>query len=421
MATKGLRKALDHLREALPSGLSDASLLTRFLAERDEAAFAALVRRHGPMVMGVCRRILGHAHDAEDVFQATFLVLAQKARSVLNRQALPSWLYMVAFRTSLHAKKRNARRQRKETQVENMPHAELAAPEPQDWHAVLDRELSSLPEKYRLPVILCDLEGRMRREAARQLGIAEGTLASRLATARRMLAKRLAGHGIGLSAGALATALAAQAAVSVAPPLVSATARAAALVSAGQLGTISTSVTLLMKGARTAMYLSKLKTLATVLVVVVLGAGTLFYGAGAAQPPASGGGSGGGERGKPRSELEALREENELLKVNLRATLERIRTLEKEGEAKKAPALDANKAQNNYANDYASLKRALLDAKKLQEKYANPFEVIEDALAQKKIDWLFPGADPQNREARRAAETLRDAARQMRKRHARGF
>src|SRR5437899_1489298 len=108
MSTKGLRKTLDRLRQALGANeLTDEQLLHRFIADRDEAAFAALVRRHGPMVMGVARRVLGSLHDSEDVFQATFLVLVQKARSLINCRAIPGWLYTVAYRTAVEARTRN--------------------------------------------------------------------------------------------------------------------------------------------------------------------------------------------------------------------------------------------------------------------------------------------------------------------------
>jgi RNA polymerase sigma factor (sigma-70 family) len=166
MATTGLRKVLEQLHRALPApgGQPDGDLLTHFIATRDEAAFAALVRRHGPMVLGVCRRLLRNDHDAEDAFQATFLVLARRAGSVLNRESVGSWLYGVACRTARQAAAANARRRARERQVENMPHPEVAPAEAQDWLALLDQELSRLPEKYRAAVVLCDLGGCPRRE-----------------------------------------------------------------------------------------------------------------------------------------------------------------------------------------------------------------------------------------------------------------
>ena len=200
MAT-GLRQILEQLQQA-GGGQTDGQLLARFVAARDEASFASLVRRHGPMVLGVCRRILHDFHDAEDAFQATFLVLARKATTLVVGESLGCWLYEVAYRTALEASTLSARRRSRERPMRDMPHPEVAPAEAQDWRPLLDRELSRLPEKYRAAVVLCDLQGRPRREAARQLGVPEGTLSSRLATARQMLARRLAGCGVALSGGA---------------------------------------------------------------------------------------------------------------------------------------------------------------------------------------------------------------------------
>jgi RNA polymerase sigma factor (sigma-70 family) len=325
----GLRKTLDRLRQSLtPCGISDGQLLQSFLSERDEAAFAALVRRHGPMVLGVCHRILRDPHDADDAFQATFLILVQKAASVANRQALASWLYTVAYRSALEAKIRNVRRQRRERYVA-MNRPETAVDEPQDWRPVLDHELNGLPEKYRAPIVLCDLEGRPRREAARRLRLAEGTLSSRLATARKMLAQRLTRRGVTLSGGALAMSLSGASAC-VPPSLVSMTTKAALLIAAGRRAALSASISEILKGATQAMFLAKLKTTLTALMVVFLGAGTVVYCASGQTAT----------RAKPPSELEALRHENELLKINLRITLEKIKALEGELIALKGRAKD---------------------------------------------------------------------------------
>jgi len=315
----GLRKALDHLRQSLtPDGISDGQLLKRFIVERDEAAFSALVRRHGPMVLGVCQRILRNSHDADDAFQATFLVLVQKASAVLNKQALAAWLYTVAYRSALEVQIRNMRRQKRERKA--AMHLEVHPPELMDWRPVLDQELNRLPAKYRVPIILCDLEGRSRREVARQLRLAEGTLSSRLATARKLLAQRLTRHGVALSGGALAMSVS-EASALVPPSLVGLTTKSALLVAAGQVAAVSTSISVIMKGATQAMFFAKLKaTLASVTALVVC-AGTLVYCA--SGQPAPG-------QGKPQTELEALRHENELLKINLRVTLEKIKALEAE-------------------------------------------------------------------------------------------
>jgi RNA polymerase sigma factor (sigma-70 family) len=287
MATGRLTEALRHLRRAgLPpdgGGMSDGQLLECFLTRRDEAAFAALLRRHGPMVLGVCRRVLRHTQDAEDAFQAAFLVLARKACSLRQRELLGNWLYGVAYRAALEVRAANASRRRRERQVEGMPEPEAAAPSDvwQELRPLLDRELSRLPEKYRLPVVLCDLEGRKRKDVARQLGIPEGTLSSRLAAARRRLARRLSGRGLALSGGTLAVLVSQNAAPAGVPgPLVIATARAAARLAAGPAaaGAVPARVAAVTEGVMRAMLVNRLKQS----LVLLLTAGVLFAaGAGA--------------------------------------------------------------------------------------------------------------------------------------------
>jgi RNA polymerase sigma factor (sigma-70 family) len=324
MASK-LNKVLEHLHQVLvppDCALTDGQLLARFVASRDEAPFAALVRRHGPMVLGVCRRLLRHAQDAEDCFQATFLVLACKAARV-RREAVGSWLYAVAYRTSLEARSVNARRRTRERQVEDMPHPQIPPVEPQDWRPWLDHELNLLPEKYRAVIVACDLEGRSRKETARHLGLSEGTVSSRLARGRCLLAKRLSRYGLSLSGGTLAVALTAGASAHVPAPLLSSTTQAAV----GQ-ALASSSVEILVKGALKTMLLTKLKVaVGAVMVMAVLGASGLVYRASGQPAPTA------TERkfdSKPRSELEALRRENELLKLNLEVVLEKVRAQEAE-------------------------------------------------------------------------------------------
>jgi RNA polymerase sigma factor (sigma-70 family) len=323
-------KMLEQLRRG-DGSLTDGQLLARFVAARDEASFAALLRRHGPMVLGVCRRVLRHAHDAEDAFQATFLVLARKANSVVRRESVGCWLYGVAYRTALDAGTRIARRHAREKQVQDMPHPAVAPAEFLDWRPLLDRELTGLPEHYRSAIVMCDLEGRSRREAARLLGVPEGTLSSRLATGRKLLARRLTDCGLALSAATLATGLAeGTASAQVPAALAQTTARAAALVAAGQLAGVSAPAVALMKGVIEAMLLKKLRlTIAVVMVVSALGAVGFACRPGAAtaqqaNPAAK------GKDGKPQSELEALRKENELLKFNLQLVLEKAHAQETE-------------------------------------------------------------------------------------------
>jgi RNA polymerase sigma factor (sigma-70 family) len=242
--------------------LSDSQLLDRFLSstrEGAEAAFSALVERHGPMVMGVCRRVLSDANDADDAFQATFLVLVRKARSIARRDLLANWLYGVAVRTARVARARTIRRRAKEGEVLDGLQAGAAADDSsRELPSLLDEELSRLPEKYRLPVVLCELNGQSRKEAAHQLGLPEGTLSSRLARARLLLRDRLARRGIALTAGSLAAVLSRDAtAAAVRPALAKTTVQIALHYAAG--GAVSMSIAALTEGVLKTMLVSKLK------------------------------------------------------------------------------------------------------------------------------------------------------------------
>jgi RNA polymerase sigma factor (sigma-70 family) len=262
MMSDGLKKTLDHLRQTLAppeeSACTDGQLLASFVANRDESAFAALVRRHGRMVFGVCRRVLGHVQDAEDAFQATFLVLACKASSLRDGEAVGNWLYGVAYRTALESKSRNARRRCREQPLDNVPSPEESTEEPRDWLPLLERAVNGLPQRYRTPLVLCHLEGRSRQEVARQLDLPEGTLSSRLATARRLLAKRLARHRLALSMGVILAALSEEAASAAVPAsLLVSTIQDAVRIAAGQ--TVATPAAVLMKEVMQMMLLTKLK------------------------------------------------------------------------------------------------------------------------------------------------------------------
>src|SRR5262245_39025843 len=190
------------------AGQSDREALRAFTARRDESAFAVLVQRHGPMVLRVCQRVLHHAQDAEDAFQATFLVLARKAGSIGKSESLGSWLHGVAFRVSLRAKRDAGRRRANERRVP-VP----VGPDPaealawRDVQVLLEAEIRRLPERYRAAFVSCYLEGRSRAEAAAELGIEENTLSSRLARARERLRRRLARRGVNLPAVLAAVAL----------------------------------------------------------------------------------------------------------------------------------------------------------------------------------------------------------------------
>jgi RNA polymerase sigma factor (sigma-70 family) len=241
-------------------GLSDGQLLERYVAGRDEGAFEALLRRHGPMVWGVVRRVAGHGPDAEDAFQATFLVLVRKADSLRARELVGNWLYGVAYRTALKARTAAARRRARERQVEQMPHPEVGPDEAwSDLQPLLDRELERLPDKYRVPLVLCELEGRGRKEVARQLRLPQGTLSSRLATARRLLAARLTRRGLTLSAAALGAALSHQAAAGVPRALHASTVNVAKAARRAMAGAVPASVSALTDGVLKGMLMRKLK------------------------------------------------------------------------------------------------------------------------------------------------------------------
>jgi len=276
MATNQMSGFIQHLRRVLRdgAGLTDGQLLEDYLSRRDEAAIAALVRRHGPMVWGVCRRVLHNHHDAEDAFQTTFLVLVRKAASIASRELLANWLYGVAHQTALKARATAAKRKGRESQVAEMPEPAPTQQDPwRDLQPLLDEELSRLPDKYRGVIVLCDLEGKTRKEAARQLGCPEGTVAGRLARARIMLAKRLTRRGVALSGGALAAVLSQQAASAGVPTsVVVSTIKAASLLAAGKAaatGAISVKVAALTEGVMKAMLFTKLKTV--IAVVLILG------------------------------------------------------------------------------------------------------------------------------------------------------
>jgi RNA polymerase sigma factor (sigma-70 family) len=276
MATSQTSKFIQHLRTSVllwdGAGLTDGQLLGCFVEHRDEAAFAALVRRLGPMVWGVCRRLLEH-HDAEDAFQASWLVLVRKAASIRPREMVSNWLYGVAHQTALQARRTAARKRAKERRVTQMPGPEAVQRDLwPDLQPLLDRELSSLPDKYRTVIILCYLDGKTRKEAARQLGCPEGTIAGRLARAKLMLAKRLARHGVGVSGGALAAVLSQQVAPACVPASVTySTIKAASLFATGQTAATaltSAKVAALTEGVLKAMFLGKLKMLMTIFLML---------------------------------------------------------------------------------------------------------------------------------------------------------
>jgi RNA polymerase sigma factor (sigma-70 family) len=263
------------------ASLTDSDLLERFRVQRDESAFEALVRRHGPMVLGLCRRILHDPQDAEDAFQATFLVFVRKSGSIAKPELLGNWLYGVASRTARVARKAAEKRRAKEDKA--VPHEQRAeASLWQEFQPFLDYELSRLPAKYRVPVILCHLEEKSRHEAAQALGVPEGTLSSRLARARTLLAQRLARRCPTLTGGALFAGLGPQATAAALPAsLVQTTVKAGMRVLGGRAlsaGLVSAQVALLSEGVVRAMFLTKLKIIATIVCLgglLTLGIGTV--------------------------------------------------------------------------------------------------------------------------------------------------
>ncbi len=276
-----MSSVLKAISQLVGADLTDGQLLGRYVTHRDDAAFEALVRRHGPMVLGVCHRLLHNNQDVEDAFQATFLVLVRKATTIRPREAVGNWLYGVAYRAAQKTRAAAVRRAAREKQVTTMPEPTTLADGL--WHdllPILDQELALLPEKHRLPIVLCDLEGMTRKDAARQLGWPEGTVAGRLAIARKMLAKRLARHGLPLSAGVLAAVLSENAASAMPLALMTSTLKTAAG------GVVRAGVARTVEGVVRTMMLMNLKhplLLCLALMTVAAGATMLAYRPGQAE------------------------------------------------------------------------------------------------------------------------------------------
>lgn len=256
--------------------LSDRELLERYVLSREEAAFAELVRRHGGMVWGVCRRVLADDADADDAFQATFLVLIHKATTLRGRESLAGWLQAVAWRLARKVKTEVARRRIKEARTTKESELDFTAEvERRDLRALLDAELDRLPEKYRAPLVLCYFEGLSYREAAQQLGWRDGTVCGRLARARELLRQRLSTRGLTLSTAALGAALTEPANAPAAS--VAAVARIATLFALGQTagsGVVSAPVATLAQAGLHAMRVARLKAMAVLAAVFCLFAGS---------------------------------------------------------------------------------------------------------------------------------------------------
>jgi RNA polymerase sigma factor (sigma-70 family) len=284
-------RCIRKLVSAEPAGdVIDRELLQRFAMGREEPAFEALVQRHGRMVLGVCRRVLHDRHDADDAFQATFLVLMRKAGSLDRRGSLAGWLYTVAYHLALKARACALRRRVRERQIEDA----LAAESPADsiwWELrpILDEEVNRLPEKYRAPIVLCYLEGKTNEEAARQLGCPFGTVSSRLARARDLLRTRLTRRGLALSSGVFVAALTQGAASATVPSaLVQATFQTAlTFTTKPGPGKLATSAAVLADGMLKAMHAGRLKIAAVVglsMAAVGVVSAALIYGARTGSP-----------------------------------------------------------------------------------------------------------------------------------------
>jgi RNA polymerase sigma factor (sigma-70 family) len=306
------------LADPRTAAASDAELLARFRARREEAAFAELLGRHGPMVLAVGRRLLGQDPEAEDVFQATFLLLARKAGAIRKPESVASWLHSVAQRLAVRARTQAARRQAHEEQAADM---RRTGPRPntawQELQQLLDDALQQVPAKYRAALVLCYLEGKTQEEAAQQFGCAVGTVKSWLVRGRKLLQARLVRRGVVLSAGSLATALTASAASAAVPallvqPTLAAALQfgsgqtAAALVSARTAALVNTGLQLLVMG--------KLKAATPLLIALVL----LCAGAAVAYQAAERGSERGIQPAQPQAGTEgALRNSRPPLRVSV--------------------------------------------------------------------------------------------------------
>lgn len=263
----------------LPSDESDGRLLERFVSQQDEAAFATLVQRHGSLVLGVCRRVLQDGHAAEDAFQATFLVLLRRAAALDRRGSLSGWLYGVAYRVALRARAQAARWRASGDGVPDRPEEAAVDKTQRELRAVVDQELTQLPDKYRLPVVLCCLQGKTHDEAARELGWPRGSMAKRLARGQELLRGRLDRRGVGLPAAVLAACLVRESSAGVPEGLAQSTITAASHIAAGRAtaaAVVSAPVAALVKGALNEMFHRKL--LVVSLVVLTLGVAVMGMG-----------------------------------------------------------------------------------------------------------------------------------------------
>ncbi len=333
---EGLERVFDR---GTVAGLSEGTLLERFVAGRDEAAFAALVARHGPMVLGVCRRVLRDGHEVDDAFQATFLVLVRRAATIRDGELVGHWLHGVAHRVAVRARAQAARRHVRERNGEGTARAEAGASGDglsPDQRAVLDDELARLPDSLRAPMVLCYLEGLTHEETAQKLRCPVGTVRSRMARARDRLRTRLARRGMTASGAALAAAIAAD---PVPAALLDTTVRVSLIFSANAAASAalaSARAAALAQGVLNAMTISKLQVLGATALAGVLALGTLptfarqFRGPGAGPAPVQrpdGKGQLAQSVEKLEADLEASRRRNAQLQDELHAVKDELEAL----------------------------------------------------------------------------------------------
>jgi RNA polymerase sigma factor (sigma-70 family) len=294
MTQAEMRLVLGHLHKLAGGPAPEATdhmLLGRFLDRRDESAFAELLRRHASAVRSICRSVLRHEQDAEDAFQATFLVLARKAGTIRQQRSVGAWLAKVAYHAALRARTKAGRQRAQEREMDDIPASDRALDMTLgELRELLYEELHRLPEHYRAPLVLCYLEGRTHEEAARHLGWSKGAVRGRLNRARERLRSALARRGVALPAGVLCAALTAGPfSAALAPGLVERLARAAGLLAAGRppAGVVSASAQALAEGVTQAMFMTRGMILGAVLLLAgaLAGAGLLACKALAQRPP----------------------------------------------------------------------------------------------------------------------------------------
>src|SRR5262245_8451160 len=398
--------------------LADAHLVDRFVARRDDEAFAILVRRHGPMVLSVCRRVLHDLHDAEDAFQATFLVLARKAGSIGRRERLGNWLHGVAYRTALKARANAARWQEiEEPPIDSTADEPLSELARRELRLVLDEEVGRLPGRYRAPVVLCYLEGHSYAEAARQLGCPPGTVSGRLARARELLRGRLARRGFALSAALLGTLLPGSAPAAVSIPLIESTVKAAATTAAGRAavtGAVAAPVVALAEGVIKAMLWTKIKiTVAVVLIGSLVGASGTAYRSQAADAPKENQAAAPAEKEKPAAPAQKTpatkpsntsdqTDDTELLRLRLEELKRAQQQLAAqreliEAQRRLAEALEMKRRQEAKQRQFAldQIERALDQLKKSSGDKARAVEEFDKAFKQLKDRLAKPEPRPE--------------------------